>query len=155
MTIRNLKALGDFLLERADQPFIWGVRDCSLFAADAIYKMIGVDIASEFRGQYHDEKSAFRLIKKVTGGTTVADAAAWCADQYDLKEWPNPKRAQRGDLAIVENAGRLIAGIVHLNGSEVIALAESGLIRIPLTEIKRAWRVSDSFPGNPSHRTKT
>lgn len=139
--------MNDFLLERAKSPFIWGARDCCLFAADAIFKMTGTDIADEFRGEYHDEKSAFALIKRVTGGQTVADAAAYCAEKFGLPEWDQPMKAQRGDLAVIENAGRLIAGVVHLNGRHVVSINESGLVRLPISKIKRAWRVSEAFPG--------
>lgn len=133
--------LHKFLLERANSPFIWGVRDCSLFCADAIYAMTGTDIAADFRSQYHDEATAFATIKKITGGSTVADAAAYCAQKFGLTEWTHPLMARRGDLCVLDNAGRLIAAMVHLDGVCVVTVTESGLVTFPITDIKRAWHV--------------
>lgn len=133
--------LHTFLLERANSPFVWGVRDCSLFCADAIYAMTGTDIAADFRAQYHDETTAFAAIKKITGGSTVADAAEYCAAKFGLTEWKHPLMAQRGDLAIIENDGRLIAAIVHLNGIHVVTVTDKGLSPFSISDIKRAWHV--------------
>lgn len=105
----------------------------------------GVDIAADFRGQYSDELSARKAIKRITGGTTVADAAAWCAAKYGLAELEHPLCAQRGDLVVIRQAGvsadQLIAGIVHLTGTHVVSVSESGAVRVPITNVVRAWRV--------------
>lgn len=133
-----------FLLARARAPFAWGVNDCCLFPADAIRAFTGVDIAADFRGKYSDEASAMGLIKTITGGSTVADAAAWCAAKHGLAEWVRPKGplfARRGDLAVLEDAGRLIAGVVHLNGRDIVTVGERGLKRLPLLGVLRAWAV--------------
>lgn len=130
-----------FLLARARMPFSWAENDCCTFAADAILSFTGVDIADDFRGKYKDKKTAFRLIKKVTGGDTVADAAAYCATKYGLTELPTPLFAQRGDLVLVEEAGELIAGVVHLNGRHIVVVGEDGLKMKSIKESKKAWRV--------------
>jgi hypothetical protein len=106
----------------------------------------GVDIAADFRGQYHDKLSAFKAIKRITGGSTVADAAAWCAAKYGLEELQHPLCAQRGDLVVmhqdaVAGEDQLIVGIVHLTGAHLVSVAESGAVRLPITNIVRAWRV--------------
>lgn len=134
-------ALHAFLLERVHQPFEWGKNDCALFAADAVLAMTGTDIAAEFRGKYTDEASAFALIKTVTGGTTVADAAVYCAKQHALPEWDAPRRAQRGDLVVIENGGRLIAGVVHLNGRSVATMSERGVVLLSILNVIRSWHV--------------
>jgi hypothetical protein len=141
--------LHKFLLERANSPFVWGVRDCSLFCADAIYAMTGTDIAADFRAQYHDEESAFAAIKKISGGSTVADAAQYCAQKFGLTEWKHPLMARRGDLVVIENENRLIAAIVHLNGVHVVTVTEKGLAPFPIAQIKRAWHVPVS--GEKAH----
>jgi hypothetical protein len=135
------RALHDFLIARARAPFVWGEHDCALFAADAVQAMTGVDIAADFRGKYSSEAEAFALIKELTGGETVADAAAWCAAKHGMLEWKHPLMAQRGDLVVLEESGRLIAGIVSLNGRQLLCAGESGLHRLPITDIKRAWHV--------------
>jgi len=131
----------DFLLARVRMEFAWGSNDCALFAADAVEAITGIDIAEDFRGKYSTEEEAFDLIKSLVGGTTVADAASYCAAKHDLVEYEYPMMAKRGDLVVVEDAGRLIAGVIHLNGRDVIVVGEGGLKRVPLTAIKRAWSI--------------
>lgn len=135
------RELNQFLTDNANVLFQWGLHDCCLIAADAILAMTGTDIADDFRGKYTDKASAFALIKTVTGGTTVEDAAAHCANKHGLTEWPSPLLAQRGDLVVIQDRGNLIAGIVDLNGRHVISIGSAGLKRLPLSTVKRAWKV--------------
>ena len=138
----DTRAFHGFLATRADEPFTWGTNDCALFAADGVEAITGVDIADEFRGKYHDEAGAFALIKQITGGSTVADAAAYCAAKHGLVEWQHPLMARRGDLVVVRNGdGSLIAGLVHLNGRHVVSVGEKGLLRFPISSIIRSWHV--------------
>ena len=130
-----------FLLANAKNPFKWGVHDCCLFAADAIKSFTGTDIADDFRGKYDSEESAFELVKTITGGTTVADAAAYCAQKHGLTEHTFPLLAKRGDLVVVANGDTLICGVVHLNGRHVVTVNEGGLVRLPITKITRSWSV--------------
>jgi hypothetical protein len=144
MTLKRQKhwatrAYHTFLLSRAKTPFKWGEHDCALFAADGIQANTGVDIASDFRGKYSDQAGAMALIKQLTGGSTVADAAAWCAAKAGLVEWVHPKCAQRGDLVVFEAPnGDLVSGLVHLSG-QVVAVGEGGLFKFPISKVLRAW----------------
>jgi len=135
------RSFDTFLRERARLPFAWGTNDCAMFAADAVQAITGTDIAGDFRSKYSSEASAFALIKTVTGGTTVADAAAWCAQQHELVEWDYPLLAKRGDLVVIDNGGQLISGVIHLNGRHAISVSESGLVRLPISKVKRAWKI--------------
>lgn len=136
-----------FLRESKNKPFTWGSNDCCLFAANGIEAITGVNIADDFRGKYTDETSAFALIKTITDGTTVADAAAYCAKKHGLTEWtdktgkPLPLMAKRGDLVVVSNAGTLIAGLVDQSGRYVAAMSETGIIRLSIKSVQRAWHV--------------
>lgn len=135
-----------FLRAEAHAPFVWGQHDCCLFAANAIKAFTGVDIAADFRGKYIDKASAMALIKSVTGGSTVEDAAAWCAQKHGLKEWaregvPTPLFAQRGDLVVIQDAEQLLAGVMHLNGREAVSTGPQGLKRFSIRNVKRAWKV--------------
>ena len=64
-----------------------------------------------------------------------------------MTEWlskdgkPLPLMARRGDLVVVEDAGRLIAGLVHLNGSWAVSVGAAGLKLLPLNAVRRAWKV--------------
>lgn len=137
------RSLHQFLIDRATARFAWGTHDCALFAADGVQAMTGVDIASDFRGRYTDEAGAKAAIARITGvaNGTVEDAAAWCAAKHGLVELIHPLMAQRGDLVVLEDAGRVIAGLVHLSGRHVAAAGEQGLKKIPIAGVKRAWRV--------------
>jgi hypothetical protein len=135
------RAFHQFLKARAGVPFTWGSQDCALFAADGIEAMTGVDIASDFRGKYHDEASALAAIAEICGGKTLEDAAVYCATKHGLLERKHPLFAQRGDLVVLEDSGRIIAGLVHLNGRHVVAPGDKGLKRLPITQILRSWDV--------------
>lgn len=137
-------AYHEFLLDRAKMPFAWGENDCALFAADGILAITGTDIAADFRGKYSDEAGALAAIKAVSGGSTVVDAAAWCAQRHGLRELEHPLKAHRGDLVIFAgDTGALVAGLVHLNGAHLISVGEKGLFRFPITKVIRAWAVGE------------
>ncbi len=136
----DTRLFNDFLLSRAKTPFTWGTHDCATFAADGIQAITGVDIAVDFRGKYTDQPSAVAAIKSICNGATVADAAAYCAQKYGLVELAHPRMARRGDLVIVpNNTGELIAGLVHLNGRDVVSVNTKGWIGLPITSVQRAW----------------
>lgn len=139
----DTQLLHRFLQERATTPFSWGVNDCSMFAADAVKAQTGIDIAEDFRGKYTDKAKALSLIKQITGGSTVADAASYCATKHGLTELQHPLMAQRGDLVTFSNAdGEIVAGIVHLNGRDLVSVGESGPVRVSIRKVNRAWRLS-------------
>jgi len=135
------RELHQFLQENKNITFKWGVTDCGLFAADAIKSFTGVDIAADFRGKYTTQIGAIKAFKTVAGGTTIADAAAHCAQKNGLTEHTHCLMAKRGDLVLLQNAGQLIAGIVHLNGRAVVSVSEKGILSQPITTVKRSWSV--------------
>jgi hypothetical protein len=135
----DTRAFHKFLVARARAPFKWGANDCALFAADGIQAITGVDIAADFRGKYSTEADAMELIKTVTGGETIADAAAWCARKHNLVEWPKPFYARRGDLVVFQApTGAMVAGLVHLSG-QLVGVGEKGLFIFPISKTLRAW----------------
>jgi hypothetical protein len=130
-----------FLRARSPMPFAWGSNDCSLFAADAIQSFTGVDLASDFRGKYTDEESAMALCKCVAGAATIEAAAIYCATKHGLVEWSYPLFARGGDLVLVNDSGRLISAVIHLNGRHAVTVGEAGLKVLPITSVARAWAV--------------
>lgn len=137
----HTRHFNDFLISSATTPFKYGSWDCCLFAADAIKSFTDVDIADDFRGKYTTKLGALKAIKSVTGGSSIEDAVAYCANKHGLVEHTFPLMAKRGDLVLVDNSGELIAGVVHLNGRHAISVSESGLVRLPITSVKRSWSV--------------
>lgn len=139
-----------FITVRLNEPFSWGANDCAMFAADAIEAMTGVDVAAEFRGKYSTKLGAFKAIKKIVGGSTVADAAVYCAEKHGLREYQYPLMAKRGDLAIVRNdVGEEIAGIVALNGRHVWVPGNSGLVSLSIMDVIRSWSIGDAHEWTP------
>ena len=135
------RELDSFLKSHAHTTFQYGALDCCLLAADAIQAMTGVDIASDFRGKYSTELGALKIIKSVTGGTSVLDAVAYCAAKHGLMEWKSPLLAQRGDLVVIKDGEQQVAGMVHLNGRHAITIGKAGLVRYPLTAVVKSYRV--------------
>lgn len=135
----DTRSFHDFLLARANMPFEWAKNDCALFAADGALAITGTDIAADFRGKYTDEASAFAAIKSIAGGTSVGDAAAYCATKAAMPERLHPLMAQRGDLVVALSGEQVIAGLIHLSGRYVVAVGEAGLLKLPMSSIKRAW----------------
>jgi len=136
----DTRELNQHLIDRAEAPHVYGQNDCCTYAADGIKAMTGIDIAEDFRG-YTSEIGALKAIKKVTGGSTVEHAAEYCAKKYDLAELEHPLKAQRGDLVLIEEADGLKMGLIHLSGTCANVPGENELRRVPLTAIKRAWRI--------------
>ena len=131
-----------FIESRVGAPFAWGMNDCCLFSADAIQSMTVVDVAAEFRGKYTDEASAMAIIKTVTGGATVEDAANHAATKYGLQALPSVLFAQRGDLLLYSDPQTgLSLGIVYHNGKDGLFVGAKGLHRLPIKKCAKAWRV--------------
>lgn len=138
----DTRFLHSYLLAHANDPFKWGSHDCCLFAANAIQSFTNVDIASDFRGKYTTQLGALKLVKSVTStGITPQDAVAYCAKKNDMAAYAYPLQAQRGDLVVITNGADVIGGIVDINGRHVISVSATGLVRLPITKIVKAWKV--------------
>ena len=51
------------VLDRYDKPFAWGIRDCCLWAADAVYAVTLRDMACDIRGSYWSARQAARVLR--------------------------------------------------------------------------------------------
>jgi hypothetical protein len=126
-------------------PFDWSTHDCCTWVADHIQLVTGVDLYTEFRGTYHDAKSAFVAIHRITGKKTVEDVADYVFDQAGIPELASQHYAQRGDIVcydqVVDGKTEPILGVVNLCGQLALFVSEAGLLRIPVAECRRAWRV--------------
>lgn len=110
-----------------------GRHDCALFAAGAVEAMTGEDLAAKWRGKYRSLKRGQVLLQK----SGFADHIELAASHFD--EVP-PLMAQVGDIAVIEASGEDALGVVQ--GSYVwAALTGGGLGLVPLTMVKRAFRV--------------
>lgn len=121
--------------ERRNSPFIWGVHDCAMFAADAILQMTGCDPLAEWRGRYGDEDGG-NSITEAMGGFDAFMEAAFA--RFGMRDCP-AALTQRGDVALVAYGNIRSLGVI-LGGS----VAVPGLDRLsflPTRLINRAWAV--------------
>lgn len=121
--------LAQFIDERRHAPFAWGTNDCALFAADAIERMTGVDLAKHLRG-YKTERGALGKIRKVGGLRNFAQ---------DLTD-KHPGMAQRGDVVLANMEGRETFGVV-VGGGVYAAPGPDGLVFRPMSEAVAAFGV--------------
>jgi len=112
------------------RPFLWGEHDCCLFAADCAKAMCGEDFGAGFRGAYNSETGAKKILLR--SGGSLEKVLARFLDEV------NPALAQRGDIAVIENAGRKCSGVIY--GGAVWVPGESGLVGLRLNPLS-VWRV--------------
>lgn len=112
------------------RPFLWGVHDCCLFAADCAEAMSGVNYAADWRGTYDSETGAKKALLR--GGGSLEKVLANNLDEVPVK------LAQRGDIAVVENAGARCAGVIY--SGAVWVPGETGLICLRVKPLS-VWRV--------------
>lgn len=112
------------------RPFLWGEHDCCLFAADCAEAMTGDNFADGWRGTYDSETGAKKALLR--GGGSLEKVLTKYLDEVPVK------MAQRGDIAIVENAGTRCAGVIY--GGAVWVPGETGLVCLRIKPLS-AWRV--------------
>lgn len=125
----------------------WGKTDCFLLAVDALEVLTGVDCdqldpKKRFRGKYKTMRSAYRILKRHSGGG-VAHTFQLIADRLGLAATNYPF-ASRGDIALLnietEIGGvREVMGVV--TGKNIAAQGKSGLINLRLNLAKKIWKV--------------
>jgi hypothetical protein len=132
--------LNSFLRTHAHDRFVYGSWDCCLWVCDAIREMTGVDPAEDFRGKYQSRKEAYALIEDAIGATSVQAVVANITAKLAMPEIP-VRRAQHGDLVLIERPKDYSLGLIALNWSEIIVCRSRDLSRISLSHALRAWRV--------------
>jgi hypothetical protein len=132
--------LNRFLIEHANKPFSYGSWDCCLWVCSAIHEMTGIDPAQDFRDKYQSRGEAYRAIKAATGAASVQAIVENITTKLQMPEIP-VRRAQTGDVVLIERARDYSIGLTALNWSEIIVSQARGLRCISLTHAIRAWRV--------------
>ncbi|EMJ0105947.1 TPA: hypothetical protein I3820_004446 [Enterobacter cloacae] len=112
------------------RPFLWGEHDCCLFAADCAEAMTGENFADGWRGTYDSETGAKKALLR--GGGSLEKVMAKYLDEVPVK------MAQRGDIAILENAGTRCAGVIY--GGAVWVPGETSLVCLRVKPLS-TWRV--------------
>ena len=122
--------LAAFNQARRRMPFAWGSNDCVTLAADWIEEATGVDPIADIRG-WSDALSAGRTIEAL-GGLEAAITAR-------LGDGIAPAFAQRGDVVLLDIAGRETVGVVY--GTHAMGPGEEGAVMVPMSVALAAWRV--------------
>jgi hypothetical protein len=114
------------------QPFAWGEHDCATWAFD-LYRDLtdGPDHAALWRGRYHTPIGCGRVLRRLEWTTLEEGGRALLGDPL-----PDPRLAQRGDLILGGEPEAF--GIVI--GAKAAFVAPEGLVRLPLSTCRLAWR---------------
>lgn len=133
--------LAKFIEKRRHAPFVWGKHDCCLFCADAAVIICGIDPAEEYRGKYHDQSSAYKLLKKIGDGTLEG---AW--SRYFKSIGLN--EIQRGDVCLIDAdihaiypQSRYACSLCFGNKLWVTTPGHQGLQTLSISCAVKAWRV--------------
>lgn len=115
------------------RPLAYGKHDCSLFAADAVLALTGVDVAADLRGRYRTAGGALRALRRAGFRTPPAIATARLGTPVPVL------MARRGDL-VTDGAALGVMWAAHalFVADEVSA---PGLVAVPLRMLTAAWRV--------------
>lgn len=123
--------LTEYMADVSRVQFRPGRHDCALFVAGAVKAMTGVDHARGWRG-YRSLATGQRKLE----AKGFADHIALIAS---ILPEITPIMAQVGDVAVVDGHDVLALGIVQ--GAFVYVLRPSGAGLVPLTDVKKAFRV--------------
>ncbi len=123
------------VLQRHDQPFAWGLRDCCLWAADAVHACTGRDLAIDLRGGYFSARQAARVVQRLGGlPTLVTNRMGPPIDQADAID---------GDVCLlVPTAHESLPGLGALGvlwRGSILAQADTGLAVRPLQDAACWW----------------
>lgn len=124
------RILGDYLRDKAAQPFEWGVNDCMSFVCQLYEKMTGEIVYPEFAG-YHNEEEAKSVVESHGGIIEIIN-------RFLGENHSNQLAAQRGDIVIVRMP-EVTGGIIDDTGQRIAVVTPQGLIRLPLSSAVRIW----------------
>jgi hypothetical protein len=126
------------LVEASHKSISYGTIDCCLFPANIILSITGTDLASNLRGKYKTELSAYRTMKRLFNGG-IKETIEKIAEFNELIEI-NVNSAQRGDLVFVGDDKYCAPGIIGMSGTD-IAIFPMKLVYIPIKFARKAWRI--------------
>lgn len=121
-----------FLAEGAGAPFVWGERDCALWACDWIRSERGVDPAAALRGTYASGLACARLLRGAGGLPVLASDLAARAGIIETDT------AEAGDVGLIET--RDGAYLAVCTGEAWAIKASDGLAVAPARPIK-VWAI--------------
>lgn len=124
--------LNAYIVSHRATPFGYGTHDCALFAAGAVEAMTGEDMAAAFRGAYDSAEGGLVAMQAAGFESPIALAAS------RFERIP-ASLAAVGDIAVVDTENGPAIGVVQ--GAQIAMVGPSGLMLVPLTSARLAFRV--------------
>lgn len=138
-THQGPSALDTLVHQRAPLPFAWGLRDCAMWAFDAVQATTGRDPAADLRGAYRTAGQALRLLRSLGGLQALATARFGAAVPL----------ATAGDGAVVLLKPTVCAGSSAGHGALgvlwrglVVAQGDLGLVWVPKSAALACWEAA-------------
>ncbi len=142
-------ALETVFTEAESKAFSYGTFDCSIFAADCVEAISGIDPLEDFRGTYDSRVTALEQLEAFGHGNLVQ------AVDYQLKlnSWKRVRstnkkgcgigHVQRGDVACIRDRNNCPSlAVVDFSGRHVVMPAtEGGLATRPLYNAFIIWGI--------------
>jgi len=126
--------LAALIEERRFAPFVWGVHDCAMFAADAVERQTGVDPLAQWRGTYNSEETGDAILGGVSL-TMFMDSALLAVGATRVEA----SMSQRGDFVILDVGNMPTCGVCL--GGSVAAPGADRLHFLPPRMIRQAWAI--------------
>lgn len=124
--------LTDHIEKWRSKKFRWGTSDCSMFVLQAEKAICGESRFQDFVGKYKSEDGSRRALEEFGAGTLEATLD-------DRLEVIDIKFAMRGDVGLIETPeGDALSLVI---GNQVAAMSKTGLVFLPLSAVKKVWRV--------------
>lgn len=133
--------LDRYLTSVNKKTFDRGDFDCLRFTSDAVFEIVGMDLADEYRHRYKNDVEAKKIIEEAgpDGFYTLVNQA--CLDVgFQVVDW---KRAQRGDpVFIISNEADPWAGGVGVcAGAHALSPSKKGLNQVPMRFTRTVWHI--------------
>jgi len=126
--------LKDYNAAVAETPFMWGVHDCVLYAAGAVFAQTGHDFAKAFRGHYSTELGGARAIRRFGAGTLEASVTALLGDPIHIS------LVKRGDVVMFDGSLGICLGLKSSFVGQ--NAAREGLIEVATKTCSHGWTVA-------------
>ena len=127
--------LSSFIKASQNLAFQWGINDCSLWVADAVLCLTGHDFSEAWRGRYKSLDELREIVENEYGGKVENIVIEALGDPI-----PFPRKAQRGDVVLVDDNDLGTIGIVDDTGRYVAMLSiDRGLARVRITDSMKVW----------------
>lgn len=126
--------LFNLISEKENEQFKIGTNDCTIFAADVVNAVTGVDYAEKYRGKYKTFKAGNELLK-ADGFESNIDFI-----EKNFEEIP-ASFSRAGDIGLIK-VKRGFAVVAIMSGFAV-AVSNNGLQRYKISEVSKVFKIGN------------